>query len=228
MTFGSVFGHGGGKKRRVALALVAISLCGSSRAVPLDAVLARLERAEKEIHSLRFDFSQTTTLALDGRAVVSRGTASFERPNRFRLEMSSPEVQTIVSDGKVLWVYLPARAQVLRDSMDNWFRSAGFPKGLTPFRMDVSEMKKKYRFVLEEDGPKPVLSLTPIEGESLEYTLRLWVNLETGLAEKTELASENVTAVVTVGNVRVNPARDPGAFRFVPPPDASVMEMPLN
>ena len=52
--------------------------------------------------------------------------------------------------------------------------------------------------------------------------------METGLAEKTELSSENVTAMVTVENVRVNPARNPGAFRFVPPPDANVMELPLN
>ncbi|MBK8574838.1 MAG: outer membrane lipoprotein chaperone LolA [Elusimicrobia bacterium] len=205
-----------------------IGLCGVARAGSLEDVVARLERAEKEVQSLQFNFTQKTTVALGGGSVESRGTAMFQRPNRFRVEQSAPENQTLVSNGKTFWVHLPDRGQVLKDSMDHWSRFAGFPRGLTPFRMDVAEMKKKYQFSLGEEEGRSVLTLTPKDAGDFPYTLRLWVDMDTGIAEKTALVSENMTAVVTVQNIRVNPRFESGTFRFVPPEGTDVLELPFK
>ncbi len=199
---------------------------GMGHAATLEEVVGRLERAEKEVQSLRFEFTQTTTLSIGGRAVESRGTAIFQRPNRFRVEQSAPENQTFVSNGKQFWVYLPDRGQVLKDSMDNWSRFAGFPQGLTPFRMDVAEMKKKYKFSLEEENGLPVLTLTPLDAGAYSYTLRLWVDLATGIAQQTALTSENLTALVRVQNVKVNPSLEASLFRFQPPKGTEILEVP--
>ncbi|MBK8870406.1 MAG: outer membrane lipoprotein chaperone LolA [Elusimicrobia bacterium] len=192
----------------------------------LDRVLARLEQAEKEVRTLSFDFTQTTSLSVGRGAADIVGSALFERPNRFRVEQSAPEPQVIVSNGKVFWVYLPERGQAIKDSMDNWARAAGFPQGLTPFRMNVTEMKKKYDFVLDDTSGQPVLVLTPRDSGSFSYTLRLWIDLNTGLAVKTELESEAVRAVVTVRNAQVNPPIKDAQFKFVPPKGTDVLEMP--
>lgn len=206
--------------------MTAIFVCGFVHASTLDEVVARLERAEKEVQSLQFDFTQKTTLSIGGRAAESRGTAIFQRPNRFRVEQSAPETQTFVSNGKQFWVYLPDRGQVLKDSMDNWASFAGFPQGLTPFRMDVAEMKKKYRFSLEKENEGEVLTLTPLDGGAYPFTLRLWVNMDTGIAQQTALVSDNLTALVTVRNVKVNPPLDAHVFRFVVPKGIEILELP--
>lgn len=205
---------------------VLVSLWGVGHAATLDEVVGRLERAEKEVQSLQFDFTQKTTLSIGGRAAESRGTAIFQRPNRFRVEQSAPEMQTFVSNGKQFWVYLPDRGQVLKDSMDNWASFAGFPQGLTPFRMDVAEMKKKYRFSLAEEKEGEVLTLTPLDAGAFPYTLRLWVDMESGIAQQTALISDNLTAVVRVQNVKVNPPLGAHVFRFVVPKGTEILEMP--
>lgn len=202
--------------------------CGVVHAVTLEDVVARLERAEKEVQSLQFDFTQKTTLAIGGRAVETRGKAMFQRPNRFRVEQSAQENQTFISNGKTFWVSLPDRGQVLKGSMDNWARFAGFPQGLTPFRMDVAEMKKKYQFSMSDESEGAVLTLTPKEAGEFSYTVRLWVDMNTGVAEKTALVSDNVTTVVRVQNIKVNPRVESGTFRFVPPKDTEILEMPLK
>ena len=203
-----------------------VSCFSIGHAATLEEVVGRLERAEKEVQSLRFEFTQTTTLSIGGRAVESRGTAIFQRPNRFRVEQLAPEPQTFVSNGKQFWVYFPDRGQVLKDSMDNWSRFAGFPQGLTPFRMNVAEMKKKYKFSLEEENGGPVLTLTPVDAGSYPYTLRLSVDLATGIAQQTALTSENLTAVVRVQNVKVNPSLEASLFRFQPPKGTEILEVP--
>jgi outer membrane lipoprotein-sorting protein len=110
--------------------------------------------------------------------------------------------------------------------MDNWSRFAGFPQGLTPFRMNVAEMKKKYKFSLEEENGGPVLTLTPVDAGSYPYTLRLSVDLATGIAQQTALTSENLTAVVRVQNVKVNPSLEASLFRFQPPKGTEILEVP--
>lgn len=193
----------------------------------LTQILDRLEQAENEVRSLCFDFTQTTSLSMGRGPTEMSGSAWFERPNRFRVEQASPEPQTIVSNGKVFWVYMPDRNQAVKDSMANWARAAGFPQGLTPFRMNVAEMKKKYDFALEEIDGSSVLKLTPRDTETFSYTLRLWVDLSTGLAVKTELASEAVRAVVSIRNVRTNPPLKDSLFKFVPPKGTEILEMPF-
>jgi chaperone LolA len=95
----------------------------------LDQVLARLEQAEKEVRTLSFDFTQTTSLSVGRGAADIVGSALFERPNRFRVEQSSPEPQTIVSNGKVFWVYLPDGARRSKIPWTIGRRRPDFPKG---------------------------------------------------------------------------------------------------
>lgn len=208
--------------------VLVLSLFGVLHAATVEEVVARLDQAEKEVQSLQFDFTQRTSLAIGGRDVITRGSATFQRPNRFRVEQAEPEKETFVSDGKQFWVYLVERGQVLKDSMDNWARFAGFPQGLTPFRMDVAEMKKKYQFSLNEESDGTVLTLTPKDAGDFPYTLRLWVDMKTGIAEKTALVSDTLTTTVRVQNIKVNPKINAGIFKFVPPKGAEILDIPMK
>lgn len=206
-----------------------LAAAASLRAQSADDVVARLQRAESEIQRLQFDYLQVTRIPLTGESVKSRGAALFERPNRFRLDQKTPQPQTVVCDGKDLWFYLPARGQVLRDSVDNWARSAGFPQGLSPFRLETAELRSKYDIALETpDAKTPVLRLTPRGDRAFPYDLRVWVDLATGLPVKTELSSKSVTATTTVKNFKINVLLSPDAFRFSPPARTDVIDAPLK
>lgn len=216
--------------RRSALALLLVAAAAASlRAQSADEVVAQLQRAETEIQRLQFDYLQTTRIPLTGETVKSKGAALFERPNLFRLEQKTPQPQTVVCDGKDLWFYLPARGQALRDSVDNWARSAGFPQGLSPFRLETAELRAKYDILLETPDPKtPVLRLTPRGDRAFPYELRVWVDLVSGLPVKTELSSKSVTATTNVKNFKINVPLSPDAFRFSPPAGTDVIDAPLK
>ena len=83
------------------------------------------------------DFTQTMTApAREGQAArvkTSSGRFEFQRPNRFRFDYQKPFVQTIVADGKTLWLYdadlnqvtQREQAQVLVEQAINHIQSYG-------------------------------------------------------------------------------------------------------
>src|SRR6185503_6126704 len=115
--FAAVLGAGG--------ALSAVAAFSASK--DLESTLAKMEQAEKTVQRLSFDFTQTAAIRVTGEEQKIRGTALFQRPDKFRVEHKAPQPQVVVSDGKTLWFYNPARSQVLVDSWENWSQSAGFP-----------------------------------------------------------------------------------------------------
>ena len=203
-------------------------LAFAQESVSLDSLLARLVESEKTIQTLGFDYTQNTEILLTHEKQTLKGTALFEKPDHFKLTLKGNQNQTVVSNGETLWIYNESRQQVTTDKWVNWSKTAGFPRGLAPFNMSVSELKKSYTLSLEKSsgsGP-PVLRMEPKGGSPWPYVFRLWVNMETGLASKTELSSSSVLSVTTVKNVRVNPRIPQGAFVFQAPAGVDVFSLP--
>jgi outer membrane lipoprotein carrier protein len=191
--------------------------------VPLDALLASLEKAESSFQTLRFSFTQTTRVQVTGEEQVLTGKAVFRKPNRFRVEHLSPRPLVAVSNGETLWVHNPARNQVMEDKWENWAASAGFPRGLTPFQESRSDLKAKYNLSLE---PGNVLKCVPKDPGAWPYTLRLWVDPATGLPTKTELSSQSLRTVTDIRDLQVNPELPDETFSFKAPAGADVFHSP--
>lgn len=60
------------------------------------------------------DYTADLTITRDG--AVSRGKLSFLSPNKVRIDFTIPSEQVLVSDGRDLWIYLPAQGIVLQQS----------------------------------------------------------------------------------------------------------------
>ena len=72
----------------------------------------RLDHFFLSVQSLQADFTQIVT---DGRGETIReaaGTFMLLRPGRFRWDYTSPNEQSIISDGQYLWIYDVELAQV--------------------------------------------------------------------------------------------------------------------
>ncbi len=212
-----------------AFALLAVSVAGWTAPVSeLEAFLSRMEKADKELQSLSFQFTQTAVLTVTGQKETIRGTALFRKPSKFRVEHKSPRPQTVVSDGEPLRFYNPAQNQVVTDRWDNWTRSAGFPQGLMPFGTDTAGLREKYEMVLEKKvrapgGEGAVLKLSPRRPGPWPYTFRLWVDGTTGIPFRTELDSESVKTVTEIAKTRVNPDLADDLFVFEAPEGAEVL-----
>jgi chaperone LolA len=202
-------------------------------AKPLEEVLAAMERAEKDVLTLQFDYAQTAEIRLTGETQTLRGKAYFRRPDRFRIEHVSPQSQVVVSDGKTLWFHNVARGQVLVDSWKNWADAAEFPKGLAPFQWDAASLRERYDVALEdrpagETGSAVIVRLTPKETTAWPYTFRLWVDPASGLPERTELESSSVKAVTRLSRTRVNPDLPDSLFTLRIPEGTEVLGAPAS
>lgn len=71
--------------------------------------LESLEAFVKTVKSGRAEFTQTVTAppreGQAGRTKTSTGTFEFQRPGKFKFDYQKPFAQSIVADGKTLWLY---------------------------------------------------------------------------------------------------------------------------
>lgn len=212
--------------KRVAWGMALVLSAGALSAASVEDVLRRLERAEGEIKTLSFDYRQTARLSVGKTETAVSGRVSFQRPDRFRIETAGPAAQTVVSDGTHLWIHTPAHKQVIKDTLKGLLGASGVPAGLGSFQWKVADLKKEFNVAVEDTaGGTPVLVLTPQAGG--ETVVRLWIDMDTGVAVKTALSADTVKTDVTLSNVRVNPRLAKSLFRFQPPAGTEVLDMPV-
>ena len=100
---------------KLAAALVAAALllgAPAIRAQTLDDVVRDLEAVYSRMTDLKAEFSQTAFNKSLNQTIPAQGTVWLKRGGKLRWEYTEPTPQQIVSDGKTLWVYTPALAQV--------------------------------------------------------------------------------------------------------------------
>lgn len=82
---------------------------------------AETARALQEKYDRVKDFTADFTHTYEGgvlkRKTVERGTVQIKKPGRMRWEYTSPEKKTFVSDGVMLYSYVPADKQVIRSKV---------------------------------------------------------------------------------------------------------------
>jgi len=78
----------------------------------LEEVVRALETAYGRINDLKADFEQTAFNKSLNQSIPAQGTVYLKKGGKLRWEYADPTPQQIVSDGKTVWVYTPALAQV--------------------------------------------------------------------------------------------------------------------
>jgi len=78
----------------------------------LEEVIRGLETAYGRINDLKADFEQTAFNKSLNQSIPAQGTVYLKKGGKLRWEYAEPTPQQIVSDGKTVWIYTPALAQV--------------------------------------------------------------------------------------------------------------------
>lgn len=182
----------------------------------------------------RADFTQVVTLpprASEGSGRVARtrssnGSFAFQRPGRFRFVYAAPLPQTIVADGKTLWLYdedlnqvtVRAQAGALDDT----------PAALIAGAADLRTLQASYD--LANDGARDGLLWVRATPKARDgQTQQLRVGLRAVSPTQVELGAFEILdsfgqrSLLTFSRMQVNANLPADTFRFTPPAGADII-----
>ena len=204
---------------------IAIFLIAASAQLAYADGLQSLESFMARAQSGRADFTQVVTSpAKDGKAErkkTSTGTFEFQRPGRFKFVYLKPFEQTIVADGKTLWLYDLDLNQVTQRAQAQALGTT--PAALLASAPDLKALRAD--FTLEsapaQDGLEWVLA-TPKAKDGQLQSVRVGFD-DNQLAALDILDSFGQRSLIRFTGLQANPALPATAFQFKPPAGADVV-----
>ncbi len=176
-----------------------------------------LKRFVQDVKSARASFSQVVTSPDGAKKKSASGTFEFQRPNNFRFDYTKPFEQTIVADGRKVWLYDADLNQVTVRNYDQAL-------GATPAALLAgNSIERDFTLTAQPDegGLQWVLA-TPRSKEGNLRTLRLgWrgndlaaLDIVDGFGQRSRL---------DFNRVETNAAISPQRFQYTPPAGADVL-----
>ena len=148
-----------------------------------------------------------------------KGVMKVERPGKFYWETTSPAKQTIVTTGKVVWIYDPDLQQAVRQSLDD--QVANTPALL--LSGNTSQIMDAYR-VTQPDRSKLYYTLYPKQDDGAFQSLTISFGANKAPTLMILQDSLGQTTYVRFSNIKVNPAIPASAFHFEPPKGTDIID----
>ena len=187
--------------------------------------LQSLEAYVKTAKTGRADFTQVVTSPPKAgqapRSKTSTGTFEFARPERFKFVYKKPFEQTIVADGKTLWLHDVDLNQVTARKQAQVLNAS--PAALIATATDLKSLQADFTLANapDQDGQVWVLA-TPKSKDGQVQTVRIGFKGPT-LATLEILDSFGQNSRMSFSAVQVNSALDASTFQFKPPPGVDVV-----
>lgn len=178
----------------------------------------RVEKFLQGLEGLQAQFKQTLTDRAGEITDESSGTLAIKRPNRFRWDYLEPHQQTIVADGKRVWLYDVDLEQVTVRALDNTLSA-------TPAMLLSGEGKLDDNFTAVQTTQEQDVQWVKLEPKRNDTDFK-WVRLGFGgddlrfmqLADKL-----GQTTTLEFSDFARNPTLDAARFVFTVPPGADVI-----
>jgi outer membrane lipoprotein carrier protein len=167
--------------------------------------------------SARAEFSQTMTDAKGKVSAPQTGSLQFQRPGKFRWVIDKP-AQTIVGDGKKVWLYDQDLNQVTIRKLEAAFSS-------TPAALLAGRAEVEAAFILVAGGTAEELNWVNAEPKQKDSGIE---KIRMGFAGNDLRVMELADAFgnrtrITISKLQKNPKLDGKEFTFVPPKGADVV-----
>ena len=207
--------------RNLATALVltvASAAAAQPAAAPAADGIARLERMLADAKTVEARFEQ---VLLDSELAVKKETSgrfALARPGKFRWDYAAPNQQTIVSDGKKLWIYDHELAQVTVKPLDGALASS--PAALLGGKGKLSDSFKVTD--VGADGALHWIELEPKVDDAEFEKVRLGLGAK--FIEVMELTDAfGQLTRITLRDAKLNALLPKATFQFVPPAGGDVV-----
>lgn len=198
-------------RKLVLAALVSVTTAAQAGAIE------SLQKFNADTDGLSGSFSQSVQSR--NRTQQADGTFDILRPGRFRWEYSRPYRQTIVGDGRHVWLYDKDLEQVSKSAQNQAI-------GDSPAAILSDKNALSSNFDLKEDGSSggvEYVLATPKSRNSPYQSVR--IGFKDGVLAEMQLKDSfgNQTHI-RFGNLRQRPNFAAGHFRFTPPQGVDVLE----
>ena len=191
-------------------------------------ILGGAVAAFRRATTLRADFVQYLRDPMVGSSDTSSGEFLREAPARFAFRWRHPAGDVILSDGQVLWAYLPSSApgQAVRTTLTG--KPGESADVLEEFLDDpLARFDVKYvRADSVASRPADVLSLVPRQQGTLPYRrVRIWVDRADSLVRRVEIdEGSGALRRIVLDHLRVNTSIPASSFAFRVPKGVRVVD----
>lgn len=166
-----------------------------------------------------------------GKKKLQTGVLKYKRGDRLYLGFHKPYGQKIISNGIMMWIYIPSMNVVAEQDLksDKSLFSAGTSTGLSRLFS-----KYHYRFLSKEqpeeqkDGSKQyTILLKQKESRSGYRKIKLWVSEDFMIVKASGETSSGKTIDISFSNIQINKDIPNGVFKFDIPARARVIKNPM-
>lgn len=170
------------------------------------------------ISSLTASFEERICSKKDGTCQILKGTFTYSAPDKFRVDVTVPMEQLVLSDGKVTWIYLPTANQAIKTK-------PGPEQEMFLFAERLKDYDEQYTVQLKPGKEHLEAHFTAIPGQKV--FLKGFVLLID--ASRNELAGIKVAQgdselVFLLEDLQYNAAVADTKFSFSPPEGTTVIE----
>lgn len=186
----------------------------------LQNLLTGVESTYINLQNLQMDFKKEVKAEYFSESQPVFGSLYLKQPNQYRLETAE---EIIVSDGKIVWTYLPEAKQVTKQRLK--------PGEEFNFLSFLKDMQSKYKAELGDVEKVQNLNcrkiiLTPKEKGADVEKLIVWVDGKNNLVRKMEMFDlQNSRAIFWFTKVKINHKLDQSQFEFTVPQDVELIDL---
>ena len=176
-------------------------------------VKAAVDLMERGLQSME---NMTADYVIENDGYRNAGRFFYKKPFSIRLN-SATDASQIVSNGRLLWIYLPYYGIVAEQDLvksDNEFNQL-----MSRSRKNFDQLKQDYSFKFADggraDGQSYILDLEPRVSKIGFKAIRLWVNRETGIINRVLATTVNNKQVsITFTNINTTTELQSTIFWF--------------
>ena len=199
------------------IALLVLSLLSTQSAASPGA--QRLTEFLAGLHTLEARFEQSVLDTENNRTGLFHGVFLLKRPGRFRWDYVSPYAQTILADGKDIWIADDDLEQITQQRQDSALRG-------TPALLLAEDVDIDAEFEVVDLGERRAmhwLELVPRDPES--QFVRILLAFDGEQLARMEMSDKfGQISRFRFFQIERNPKLDDDAFVFVPPPGYDLFE----
>lgn len=191
---------------------------------------SNLIRQLSSIQSFTANFEQTTK-ATNSKAVAKKGLSAqhmnqnfkgvmhVERPGKFHWQTTSPVKQTIITTGKMVWIYDPDLQQAVRQNLDD--QVANTPALL--LSGNANQIMNAYRVTQPNKG-KTYYTLYPKDKEGAFQSLTISFGAKNAPTLMILQDSLGQTTTIRFSQSKMNTKIPASIFNFTPPAGTDIID----
>ncbi|MFZ5449404.1 MAG: LolA family protein [Thermodesulfobacteriota bacterium] len=216
--------------RKILFTFMALLAClwplTTAAEVTPETVISQVQGLYDKAGGFQARFRQESRLKASGTSDSAAGWMYFMKPVRMRWQYETPPEQKkeIISDGRLVWMYMPADGVVMVYKLDKVLRS----DLVLRFFSGIALVQKDFNISWQRpprEGANYVVDLFPKKDQPELKRLTLTINPNTYLVEKLDFSNalgEESRFTFTQVKLGVSPL-GPAFFSFTPPPGVQVI-----